>query len=57
MERCQTTVISSIIVVFCYITNIAFTPIPTFGDQLICEGYLRKGTLYWDFFANKAGQC
>jgi len=37
MERCQTAIISSIIVVFCYVVNTAFTPIPTFGGQLICK--------------------
>lgn len=50
-------IISSLIVVICYITNTVFTCIPTFGDQLICKGYFRTSILYWDYFANKAGQC
>lgn len=54
MERCQTGVISSIIVVFCYFTDTTFIPIPTFGDQLICKASQEE---YWDFFASEEGQC
>lgn len=54
MERCQTPFISSVIAVFCYMINTAFTPSPIFGSQYQHVKQPRSGPVYWEFFANKA---
>lgn len=56
MERYQTPIISSVIVVFCYIVNTAFTPIPTFRGQLICKAS-QEWSCILGIFANKTEKC